>query len=229
MENACHFKIRSAPAPAHAEHDLSAESLFPLSVKGEDRDPNIPKALSADECPRHLPRDVNPDGCPRFSGWATPTNLGTTINSPFEDFGPAVSKDGLSLYSTSSRPGGFGGTDIWVSQRPGRDDEWGPPVNLGEVVNTAATEGPPALSRNGHWLFFNSDRPGGFGDQDVWASWRPNKHDDLGWEPAQNLGSGVNSAFFDAGPSLLDSGEDDAARLIPRATGQAVPAHPIST
>jgi hypothetical protein len=152
---------------------------------------------------------------PDVSNWAAPTNLGTTINSPSDDFGAAVSKDGLSLYFASTRLGGFGGTDIWVSQRPGRDDEWGPPVNLGDVVNTDATEGPPALSRDGHWLFFNSDRPGGFGDQDVWVSWRPNKPDDFGWEPPLNLGSGVNSAFFDAGPSLLDSDEDeeDVARL----------------
>lgn len=42
-----------------------------------------------------------------FSDWAVPTNLGPTVNSAFQDFGPAISKDRLSLYFTSDRPGGL--------------------------------------------------------------------------------------------------------------------------
>jgi len=149
---------------------------------------------------------------PKFSRWTAPTNLGPVVNSTFDDFGPALSKDGLSLYFTSNRPG-FGGTDIWVSQRPRRDDAWGPPFNL-EVINTDATEAVPALSRDGHWLFFNSNRPGGLGDQDIWVSWREHVHDDLGWQPPFNLGANVNSASFDAGGSLLESDEGGAPLLF---------------
>jgi hypothetical protein len=152
-------------------------------------------------------------GTPRFSTWAAPTNLDATVNSSSDDFGPAISKNGLSLYFTSNRPG-FGATDIWVSQRSTTDDPWGPPMNLGGVVNTTATEGPPTLSRDGHWLLFNSDRPTGSGDQDLWASHRSKVHDDFGWEPPINLGAGVNSAFFDAGPSLFDDDESDVSFLF---------------
>jgi hypothetical protein len=155
-----------------------------------------------------------PVAAPTFSDWALPANLGSTINSPFDDFGPAMSKDGLSLYFTSNRPPGFGGTDIWVSQRPTRHDAWGSPMNVGAVLNTAATEGPPELSRDGHWLLFNSDRPGGFGDQDIWVSWREHTHDDFGWEPPFNLGAGVNSAFFDAGPTFLENDEGGTPLLF---------------
>jgi len=117
-----------------------------------------------------------PGAAPKFSNWGVPTNLGPTINSSFDDFGPAISKDGLSLYFTSNRLGGFGSSfDIWFSQRPTKDDVWGPPVNLGAVINTEASENVPALSRDGHWLFFNSTRLGGFGDQDIWASWREHR------------------------------------------------------
>jgi hypothetical protein len=150
---------------------------------------------------------------PRFSDWAVPTNLDATVNSSFDDFGPAISKTGLSLYFTSNRPG-FGATDIWVSQRQRTDAPWGPPTNLGGRVNTAATEGPPALSRDGHLLFFNSDRPGTLGDQDVWVSRRTHVHDDFGWEPPVNLGAGVNSASFDAGASLFDDEQGDPALLF---------------
>jgi hypothetical protein len=148
-----------------------------------------------------------PGAAPKFSEWATPTNLGPVINSPFNDFGAAVSKEGLSLYFGSDRPDGFGGPDLWVSQRPTENDAWGPPVNLGAAINTAADEAVPSLSRDGHWLFFNTNRPGGFGNQDIWVSWREHTHDDLAWESPINLGGGVNSAFFDAGGSLLENGD----------------------
>src|SRR6185436_20973848 len=78
---------------------------------------------------------------PGFSDWSTPVNLGPLINSAFNDIGPALSKDGLSLYFYSNRPGGFGGLDIWVSQRASDEDAWGSPINLGPVINTSATEG----------------------------------------------------------------------------------------
>jgi hypothetical protein len=50
-----------------------------------------------------------PGAAPKFSDWAAPTNFGPAINSPFNDFGAAISKHGLSLYFNSDRPGGFDG------------------------------------------------------------------------------------------------------------------------
>src|SRR2546430_14349964 len=49
-------------------------------------------------------------GSPKFSGWSTPVNLGPVINSVLRENGPAISKDGLSLYFGSFRDGGFGGS-----------------------------------------------------------------------------------------------------------------------
>jgi hypothetical protein len=104
---------------------------------------------------------------PRFSDWSAPVNLGPVVNSAFRDAAAAVSKDGRSLYLTSNRPGGFGGVDIWVSQRDSEEQPWGPPVNLGAVINTAVNDSGPSLSRDEHWLFFQSSRSGGFA---VWTS-----------------------------------------------------------
>src|SRR5687767_3270111 len=98
----------------------------------------------------------------KYSEWSTPINLGPNVNSAAMDRGPAISKDGLSLYFASSRqPGGFGGEDIYVSQRETRDAEWGPAINLGPTINTAASEMVPAFSRDGHLMFFASNRLGG--------------------------------------------------------------------
>ena len=142
-------------------------------------------------------------GAPNFSEWGTPQNLGCVVNSPFDDAGAALSKNGLSLYFSSNRPdNGFGGNDIWVSRRASVDAAWGPPVNLGGIVNTPANEAVPSFSRDGHWMFFNSNRDG---SSDIWASWRDDIHNDFVWQPPVKLGEGVNSGQFEAGASYFEN------------------------
>jgi hypothetical protein len=155
-----------------------------------------------------------PGAAPKFADWAVPTNLGATINSPSNDFGAATSKDGLSLYFNSDRPGSLGGQDIWVSHRLSENDAWGPPMNLGAVINTTAAESVPSLSRDGHWLFFTSTDPDGLGDRDIWVSWRAHTRDDFGWEAPFNLGAGVNSASFDAGASYFANDQGGVPALF---------------
>jgi hypothetical protein len=101
-----------------------------------------------------------------------------------------------------------------VAQRASTHSAWGPPANLGGIINSDASENVPALSPDGHWLFFNSTRTGGLGGQDIWASRRHDIHDDFGWGPPFNLGPGVNSAFVDVNPSFLDSDKDWAPLLF---------------
>jgi hypothetical protein len=149
----------------------------------------------------------------KYSDWSEPINLGPIVNSTATDRGPAISRDELSLYFASTRPGGFGGEDIYVSQRETRDGEWGPPVNLGPIINTSSNDSVPAFSRDGHLLFFATGRIGGFGNQDIWVSRREHTHDDFAWQTPENLGAGVNSASIDAGPSYFDNDELGAPQL----------------
>jgi hypothetical protein len=142
-----------------------------------------------------------PIASPKYTDWSTPVSLGTEVNSPFADFGPALSKDGLQLYFVSDRPG-WGAFDLWVSWRDAIESPWSAPVNLGPNVNTEFVEGPPHLSIDGHWLIFNSNRPGGAGMNDLWVSYRASRHDPLGWAAPFNLG-GVNGPFQDQGPTLF--------------------------
>src|SRR5688572_1691629 len=149
----------------------------------------------------------------KYSDWSTPVNLGPTINSTFSDQGPALSKDGLSLYFHSNRPGGLGGFDMYVSQRASIAEAWGSPVNLGSTINTTFDEGNPAFSRDGHLLFFQTVRPGGLGGVDLWVSRRDHTHDDFDWEPAVNLGAAVNSAADDNAPSYFANDDVGFAQL----------------
>lgn len=149
----------------------------------------------------------------RFSEWSEPVNLGPIVNSSSNDRHPAISKNGLSLYFTSDRPGGFGGLDIWVSHRATLDDPWGPPQNVGPNINTSGDENAPNLSVDGHSLYFGSTRPGGFGRADIWVSRRHNKRDDFGWEPPVNLGLGINTAAEENGPTIFEDDETGITTL----------------
>jgi hypothetical protein len=133
--------------------------------------------------------------------WGTPSNLGPTINGPDGLFGLCLSRDGLELYFSSNRPGGYGGYDLWVSKREGTRDEWGPPTNLGSPANSPYDECGPCLSADGLTLYFSDGHlpydnpkplPGRLGgDADIWKLTRQTRDDP--WGAAVNIGSGVNS------------------------------------
>jgi hypothetical protein len=148
-----------------------------------------------------------------LSDWSEPVHLGPGPNSVHDEFGATVSRDGLSLYFRSARPGGFGGADIWVSRRASRGDPWGPAENPGPAINSDFNENTPRLSLDGHWLYFASDRPGGFGGSDVYVSRRRNSRDDFSWRAPENLGSGVNSAVNEGGPVPFEDDETGSITL----------------
>ena len=106
-----------------------------------------------------------------------PKNLGPVVNSSDGDFTPSVSHDELELYFPSTRPGGYGSDDIWVTRRTTVNDPWGEPENLGPIVNSSASEGVVSLSSDGLILLFSEDlyqpiRPGGVGNMDIWMTRR---------------------------------------------------------
>jgi Tol biopolymer transport system component len=141
-----------------------------------------------------------------YSDWTAPVNLGSVINTAGDENRPAISKDGLSLIVSTSRPGGFGGLDLWVSQRASVDDPWGPLQNLGPAINSDSAESAPTFSPDGHRLYFHSAKTGGCGAIDLYVARRHDKRDDLDWQPAENLGCVVNSIYDDAGPTIFEDG-----------------------
>lgn len=140
---------------------------------------------------------------PQFTAWSTPVNLGAVVNSSLLEGSPRLSPDGLSLYFSSNRPLGSGEFNIWVTQRDCESCPWQDPVPLGPNINTPLDDFSPAFSPDGHLLFFASDGRGGFGDTDIWVSFRWNKHDDFGWVPPVNLGPSVNTIHHESGPAFL--------------------------
>jgi Tol biopolymer transport system component len=143
----------------------------------------------------------------RFSEWSAPVNLGAPVSSASSEQGPYISRDGLTLYFVSNRPGGFGSQDIYVSHRASLDDSWGAPQNLGANINSNSNDASPTLSSDEHRLYFHSGRSGGFGATDLYVSRRRDKHDDSGWGIPENLGGIVNTTGNERGLTLLEDDE----------------------
>jgi hypothetical protein len=139
--------------------------------------------------------------------WGPAVNLGPTINSSATDADVWISADGLELYFMSTRSGGYGGFDLYVSGRTTTDDPWGNPVNLGPVVNSAYNEGGPGLSVDGLVLLLQDNakpRPGGSGSSDFWMTRRASLSDP--WQTPVNLGPTINGPGLEFLPRISADG-----------------------
>lgn len=142
------------------------------------------------------------------SGWADPRNLGCLANSAANEASPMPlpTLDGLLLYFSSNRPGGFtaetpeaavGDSDLYVSRR--RSGVFRT-ARLIPGVNSAAEDGQPNVRRDGLEIFFFSTRPGTLGMADLYAATRGSLLEP--WSTPVNLGPDVNSAAAETRPSL---------------------------
>lgn len=77
---------------------------------------------------------------------------------------PTLTRDEHYLYFASDMPGGFGGTDLYVSRY--QNGQWTRPTNLGSTVNTRGNELFPFVDDVGN-LYFSSDGHKGLGALDV--------------------------------------------------------------
>jgi hypothetical protein len=159
------------------------------------------------------------------------------VNTQYLESHPAISKNGLSLYITSDRPGGVNGKnstgflEIWVSQRASLAADWGPPLNLDAlnrvpVINSiGSVTGVPSFSADGHLLFFGSDRLGGLGGSDLYVSWRIDRHNDFGWQEPVNLGL-INSPQDDTAGTYF---EDEETGIISMYVTTTRPGGPVGS
>jgi len=108
--------------------------------------------------------------------WGPLQNVGPAINSSANDLCPTLSIDGHLLYFVSDRAGGYGKQDLYVARRQNKRDDfgWEPPVNLGAAVNSSDNDFTPTLFEDEATgktiLYFGSDRSGGAGLVDIYAS-----------------------------------------------------------
>lgn len=124
--------------------------------------------------------------------WTKPVPLNKNINTPFWETSASLSPDGQKLYFTSSRPGGFGQLDIYVSEKDAKG-EWGKAVNLGKNINTPGNEDAPFIYADGVTMYFSSDGHPTMGSNDIFMTVFKNNE----WQKPKNLGYPINSIEYD--------------------------------
>ena len=122
-------------------------------------------------------------------GWSEATNLGKTLNSEDWESQPCLSPDKKDLYFASKRPGGFGGSDLYVSHML-PNGRWSNPENLGPEVNTAGDEQGPFIHADNQTLYFASTGLPGYGDDDLFVMRRAPGGK---WGKPENLGYPINT------------------------------------
>ena len=129
--------------------------------------------------------------------WTTPELLPFNMEG-YSTGHPALSADEKSLYFISDRPGGYGGTDLYVAHKT--ENAWGNPINLGNKINTPINEMSPFISEKGK-LFFASEGHPGLGGLDLFVV-------DLEEPTAEpiNVGYPINTSKDDFG-LIMKNGE----------------------
>ncbi len=121
--------------------------------------------------------------------WSVLKNLGPEVNSGKFDAQPSVSTDGKDVYFASSRAGGYGSSDIYVTHFT--EKGWSKPENLGANINTYGFEDGVFIHPDNQTLYFASSGLPGMGGRDIYMS---KKQADGSWGIPRNLGYPINTA-----------------------------------
>lgn len=132
-------------------------------------------------------------------GWNPPVNIGVPINTEGHDATIGLSVDGQSLlvYKDDNGDG-----NIYQSNLVG--NMWLQPRKLNDYVNSKSWESGASISADNNFLFFTSDRAGGFGGRDIYRSRKlPNGE----WGRPINLGPAINTQYDEEAPFLHPDGK----------------------
>jgi hypothetical protein len=108
--------------------------------------------------------DMQPDG-----SWGSPQNLGSNINTKYDEDCPFVSYDGSLLFFSSKGHNTMGGYDVFMSKADGQGG-WGDPQNLGFPINTPDDDKYFVLSADGRRAYYNTVRLGTMGERDIYEA-----------------------------------------------------------
>ena len=111
---------------------------------------------------------------PSDGEWEAHVNIGDNINTPFDEDGPFLHADGLTLYFSSKGHNTMGGYDIFKSIYNPQTHSWSKAVNVGYPINSAHDDVFYVWTPDGNRAYFSTQREGGFGEQDIYKLTVPN-------------------------------------------------------
>ena len=135
--------------------------------------------------------------------WSVPHPIDASLTSEYNEGTCSVSADGHTMVFTSCmRQDGYGSCDLYITYKIGQN--WTKPKNIGRPINSSAWDSQPALSADGHTLYYVSNRKGGLGKRDIWVShYTPAS----GWSNPRNLGPAINTKADDISPFIHVNGK----------------------
>lgn len=137
--------------------------------------------------------------------WGEPTPLPGIINSTYRESSVSITADEKTLYFASERPGGYGGSDIYVCTKDSKG-EWSRVKNLGPKINTELDEDGPFISFDAKTLYFSSEAHKGMGGFDIFKIDLLNA-DKNEWGEPENIGYPINSPDDDIYYSISKDGK----------------------
>lgn len=135
--------------------------------------------------------------------WSKAQPLNENINSKSNETHASISGDGETLFFTSDRRGGYGRLDIYKSQRL-PNNQWGPAVNMGDMINTDTDEETPFITQDGKRLYFSSKGHFNMGGFDIFFS---DLMEDNTWNDPINIGFPLNTTGDDLFYYPIGNGE----------------------
>lgn len=129
--------------------------------------------------------------------WEARQNAGAPLNTQDNEGAQSMTADGRTLWFTAcNRRSGLGMCDLYYSTL--ENGRWSSPKNAGSPLNSRHSEKHPAISADGRFLYFTSNRPGGSGSYDIWRSERIGET----WSDPVNLGDSVNTSGLEQSPFI---------------------------
>ena len=104
--------------------------------------------------------------------WSSPINLGSNVNTAFDEQSPFIHFDNETLYFSSDGHPGLGKQDIYFSRL--KDAGFGKAVNLGWPINTGKNESGLSISLDGNTAYYAAEHDNGFGGLDIYEFQTPN-------------------------------------------------------
>ena len=130
--------------------------------------------------------------------WTKAQNVGASVNTMGNEGAQCLAPNGKLLFFTAcDRDDGLGRCDIYISIK--RNGQWSEARNIGPTINSKYWESQPTISPDGRELYFVSNRPGGYGDMDIWKSVLSEQGT---FSTPVNLGSTINTPYDEMSPFI---------------------------
>ena len=129
--------------------------------------------------------------------WTNVQSISEIINSENNEGSISFSSDRkMVIFSFCTSDFKGQSCDLYYSNKS--QNRWSAPQKFNNNINTEYWESHPSLSVDGNFLFFSSNRPGGYGGKDIWFVRKEGKE----WGIAKNLGDSINTSFNEISPFI---------------------------